>query len=142
MSTRQVGPFSLPVVPALPTPATSRVGQQVLVAGAPWSFDGTAWQRVSRTVGQRVTTNGSGLAVVTFEREFADPPVVTVSVENASTTLGAFGDVLAGSVTTTGCTVRAWRLQVLTTLLLNLGANPGTPFAAATVHVMSTGVLK
>jgi len=90
----------------------------------------------------RATTGSSGLVAVTWPVRFVAAPTVAVLVENPATTQGAWADVLAGSVTVTGCTVRAWRSVQLPALASALfGAQTGVPYAGATVHVVPRGTL-
>lgn len=87
-----------------------------------------------------VTTNSSGLAVVTWPA-MLEPPVVALTVENPSTTQGAWADVLLNSITTTGCTIRAWRTQAIPAIIGALGVQPAVPYAGARVHVRPWGTV-
>lgn len=89
---------------------------------------------------QVVTTGANGTAAVSWPA-MVDVPSVQLTVENDSGSLGAFAEVVKGSLTKTGCTVRAWRLQMIPAVIGVLGANPAAVYAGATVHVRPWGTL-
>lgn len=86
MSAQQVGRFTLPTAAELPAPAASRLAQQVVVGGVPYTFDGTSWQRLG----------GSSVAFLAGALDVNVGPVpqpectVTVALTGATTSSRVF----------------------------------------------------
>lgn len=85
-----------------------------------------------------LTTAANGLGTLTFPPgRFTTPPVVTLTPLNPAGGQAIVAELV--SVTATAVTVRTWRTQSATVLLLNTAVQPAA-VTAGTVHVHAVAI--
>ncbi|ULQ47384.1 hypothetical protein JN531_003665 [Flagellatimonas centrodinii] len=115
-------------------PASASVGELLLATdtGELWYGTGAGRRRIphKQTRGYTVTTNGSGLATLTFPEAFVSPPVVQLTAVSEDDDRPNSAEI--ESVSATQVVIRSWRTGN------GLAVNTERPM---TVHVTAYGEL-